>query len=176
MKKQINDKKTVLKAAQAVWAANKYYILACNQQDYYSIRQFLKPQQSKLQETYLLLKNLHKQYQMVESADLPQISNALFHMLGYFKKVLTADQRQELNQLIKINPRKSLLALEHYSDLHDITYLMQSNIWPVQRRKPFNQVNIPITYDNITYLPNELLWMGNHLIIKDESDNHLRTF
>lgn len=176
MKKQIYDEKAILKAAQAVWATNKYFILACNQQDYYNIRQFLKPQQFKLQETYHLLKNLHRQYQMIESADLPQISNALFHMLGYFKKNLPADKRQELNQLIKVNPGKSLLALEHYSYLYDITYLMQSNIWPTQRTKPFNQVSIPITHDNILYSPDELLWMGNHLIIRDKSDKHLNLF
>lgn len=173
---RIKDEKNVLKAAQAVWAINKYYTLACNQQDYYTVRQFLKPQASKLRETYLLLKNLHMKYQMVDTADLPQISNALFHMLGYFKKVLRPNERQELNQLIKENPRKALLELEHYAFLYDMTYLTQSNIWQFQRTKPFNQVIIPITHGSMTYLPNELLWMGDYLIIKEKSDNHLPTF
>lgn len=165
MQQRINDEKNVLKAAQAVWATNKYFTLACNQKDYYSIREFLKPNHLKLNDTYKLLKHLNAKFQAVHSEDLPQISNALFHMLGYFKKKLPDSKRQELNQLIKDNPKKALLELERYSSFYKVTYLAQSNIWSSQRTQPFNQVNIPITDNGVTYSPNELLWMGDYLMI-----------
>ena len=34
----ITDEKLVLQAAQAIWAMNKYLVLACNQQDYQKVR------------------------------------------------------------------------------------------------------------------------------------------
>lgn len=123
VQQRINNEKDVLKAAQAVWATNKYFTLACNQQDYYTVRQYLKPKHLKLYDTYKLLKHIHTKFQDVHSGDLPQISNALFHMLGYFKKMLPDSKRQELNNLIKENPQKALLEIEYYSSLYKVTYL-----------------------------------------------------
>lgn len=170
MQERIDTKKEVLKAAQAVWATNKYFTLACSQQDYYRIRQYLKAEELKLQDTYKLLKHINRKFQDVKSEDLPQISNALFHMLGYFKKMLPFSKRQALNELIKEHPKQALLELEYYSSLYKIRYLSQSNIWPSQRMQAFNQVNLSIPHNGVTYSPNELLWMGDYLMIK--KDNH----
>lgn len=167
----INDEKSVLKAAQAVWASNKYFVLACSQQHYRKVREYLKQDNRELKAAFKLLKQINEDFKSVPTADLPQISNALYHMAGYFKKKLSNYERQELNDLIKTNPQKALYQIKNYTDYYKISYLEQSNIWPNERQKPFNLVNISIVDNGVTYPPNHLLWQGFYLIVNHTTDN-----
>jgi len=165
----IENEKVVLKAAQSVWATNKYFVLACNQSYYLKIREFLKPHNMELSAAYNLLKQVHEEFQLVPTGELPQITNALYHMAGYFKQLLSNDKRQLINRLIKENPQEALCQLEQYAFIYQVDYLKHSNIWPSQRGIPFNQIDISLTNHGVTYLPNELIWKGNHLIAQPEN-------
>lgn len=160
----IEDEKVVLKAAQTVWATNKYFILACSQQDYRRIREYLKPHYLELNTAFKLMKQLHNEYQTLSTVDLPQISNALFHMAGYFKKHISMENRQWMHGLIKKDTTKALCQMEKFTDVYQMNYLKRSNIWPDRRNLPFNQVDTTIKHHGITYNPNELFWQGNHLV------------
>lgn len=168
--RRMNDEKSVLKAAQAVWASNKYFILACSQQHYRRMREYLKPDNMKLNAAYQLLNKINEDFKSVPTEDLPQISNALYHMAGYFKKILSNHERQELNDLIKTSPQKALYQLQNYTDYYKISYLAESNIWPNERQKPFNLVNVSIVGHEVAHPPYQLFWRGFHLIVNDTTD------
>lgn len=162
---RIDNQKVVLKAAQTIWATNKYFALACGQQYYRKIREYLKPNHVELDAAFQLLKQIDEEFKLVPTEELPQISNALYHMAGYFKTLLPHHDRQKLNQLIKENAYEALHQLQNDTVYYKVNYLAKSNIWPSQRSNLFNQVNISITDNGITYAPNELLWEGTHLIV-----------
>lgn len=156
--KEISNRKFVLKAAQSVWAANKYLVLACDQEAYRDIRQLLKPQNPKLTTAYIMLKNTEEKYRSLPSHELPQISNALYHMAGYFKMYWSSNERQEINNLIKRDPEQALAQLEEQSHLHEIEYLLRTRLWNRERVKPFNNVPISLKHESATYEANQLLW------------------
>lgn len=162
----INDDKLVLQAAQAVWAMNKYFVLACNQQDYREVRKLLRLEVHDLTAAYNILKNNELTYYGIPTESLPQVSNALFHMAGYFKKLTSHEERQEMNNLILTNPSQAVALLEENTRRHQVRYLLQSRFWTCDREKPFNLVPIAIVHNNITYEANELMWHGDYLSVK----------
>ena len=163
---RIDEPKFVMKAAHAVWAANKYFVLACRQQDYLKIRELLKPEKIQIQAAYDVLENVVHQFSDVKSKDLPQLENALYHIAGYFKKKLTTEQRQEMNCLIQDNSEEALAKLEEYKSLFNIEYLQNTTLWQGSRAKPFNEVPVELTYKNVTYQKGELFWKGSYVLLK----------
>lgn len=161
----IEKEKSVLKAAQSVWSCNKYFILACGQQYYRKIRQYLKQDDLQLDAAYQLLKEINEVYKSVPVEELPEIRNALYHIAGYFKKELHHYERQYLNNDIKKNMKKALYQLQQYTINYQVHYLLHSNIWPNLRDEPFNLVSISIAYHEKVNNPRQVLWQGSYLIV-----------
>lgn len=164
--KIITDEKLVLQAAQSVWAMNKYLILACSQRDYQDIRKLLNQGNQDLQAAYKILKNAIDTYKDVPTKNLPQVTNALYHIAGYFKENISGEERQTMNAMILTNPDKALEELEAYSRNLEVDYLLSSSIWSGARAKPFNLVPIALTDKGKTYEPNALLWRGSYVTFK----------
>lgn len=162
----IDEPKFVMKAAHAVWAANKYYILACRQQAYLKIRQLLRTENIQLQAAYDVLENVINQFKDVKRKDLPQLENALYHIAGYFKKNLTKKQRQQLTLLIQKDPEEALDRLEYYSCMFNVDYLKNTTLLQENNEKLFNEVPIELTYKNVTYPKGELFWKGHYVLLK----------
>jgi len=162
----ITDEKLVLQAAQSVWAMNKYLVLACSQQDYLAVRKLLRTDYLDLTAAYKILKNNDLTYCAIPTESLPQVSNALFHIAGYFKKFISAEERREIDHLTQTNPRQALALLEENTRRHQVPYLLQSRFWSQDREKPFNLVPIEIVYENVPYQANELMWHGDYLSFK----------
>lgn len=165
---RIDEPKFVMKAAHAVWAANKYFVLACRQQDYLKIRELLKPEKIQTQAAYEVLESVVHQFSDVKSKDLPQLENALYHIAGYFKNQLTKEQRQQLNCLIQDHPEEALARLDHYRRLFDIDYLQNTTLWQGSRAKLFNEVPVELSYKNVTYPKGELIWKGHYVLVKPQ--------
>lgn len=164
--KVITEEKVVLQATQSIWAKNKYFILACSQQDYREVRKLLREEYRDLPDAYNALQKVEEIFGDVPSAELPQVSNALYHMAGYFKKLISREDRQAMNALIQTNPSKVLDKLEINSRDFKIDYLLNSRIWPSLRKESFNLVPITLMCNGITYQTGELLWQGNYLTVK----------
>lgn len=162
MIKNIDSESLVLKAAQTVWAVNKYFILACSQQDYRNIRNCLKPQQLNLNLAYQLIKKQQLRFQSVPGHLLPEIENTLYHMAGFFKNNLKSNQKAALNELIKQDAAEAFRLLEQYTIDFHVNYLLQSNIWNSNRWKTFNIVNTTLKEKNSVYKPGELFWYGDY--------------
>ena len=115
---------------------------------------------------YNILKNIELTYCGIPTESLPQVSNALFHIAGYFKKLTSDEERQEMNNLILTNPSQALALLEENTRRHHVHYLLQSRFWSRDREKSFNLVPIAIVHNNVTYQANELMWHGDYLSFK----------
>ena len=159
----ITDEKLVLQAAQAIWAMNKYLVLACNQQDYQKVRTYLKAIDRDLTAAYRILRNIETTYGQVPTEELPQLSNALYHMAGYFKKLVSSEERQKMSNSIQTNFSQALTLLEENTQKYQVHYLLHSRFWPQDREKPFNLVPVALKHHNVTYEANELLWYGDYL-------------
>lgn len=142
----IHTKKTVQKASEAVWAANKYFVLACSQQDLLSAYQ-------QLHETEIT-------HQTIASRDLPELSNALCHVLGYFKQELSQQDRQRINDQIKTEPEKALQALETLTFKHRKSYLMPCRLW--QRDRFFNEVPVAMMFEGHHFEAYTWRWCGDY--------------
>lgn len=164
----ITNRKIVIKAAQTIWAMNKYFVLACDQNIYRQFRTDLKPNQADLSAVYHQLQAIQIKYQTTMTSNLPQITNALYHIAGYFKNHLSASERRALNELIQTDTRDALKQLEKYTKSYQITYLNQSNIWPKDRKSPFNLINQPFTIFGLTYPAQTIYWYGEYLVLKQE--------
>lgn len=164
----ITDEKLVLQAAESVWAMNKYFVLACSQQDYREVRKLFRTEYLDFTAAYHILKNNELTYCDIPTESLPQVSNALFHIAGYFKKFTSSKERQEMNHLILTNPGQALALLEENTRRHDVRYLLQSRFWSRDREKPFNLVPIAIVHNHVTYQANELMWHGDYLSRKKD--------
>ena len=123
----ITDEKLVLQAAQAIWAMNKYLVLACNQQDYQKVRTYLKANDRDLTAAYRILRNIETTYGQVPTEELPQLSNALYHMAGYFKKLVSSEERQKMSNSIQTNFSQALTLLEENTQKYQVHYLLHSN-------------------------------------------------
>ncbi|HET7578421.1 MAG TPA: DUF1722 domain-containing protein [Bacillales bacterium] len=164
---RIARQKNVLKAAEAVWAANKYFVLGCSQKHYLQIRSHFRPDQRDLSSAYRLLEQTEDDFRSVVVSDLPELPNALQHVMGYFKKLWTQEDKQALNIMIKEHPEKALRYLEEQSFLHHVDYLLPCRLWPKNRAKPFNGVPISITENGQSYPPYTWLWKGDHLVLNE---------
>lgn len=164
--KIITDEKLVLRAAEIVWARNKYLILACSQRDYCEVRKLLRQGERDLKAAYHILKNAQDTFGDVPTENLPQVSNALYHIAGYFKKLIPQEDRQIMNLMIQTNPRKALVELEINTQRFSINYLLDSRIWPELRIEPFNLVPIHLLGKDKIYPASEILWKGDHLVLK----------
>ncbi|MBR7554797.1 DUF1722 domain-containing protein [Allobacillus sp. GCM10007491] len=161
----ITDEKLVLKAAQAIWAMNKYLVLACSQKDYQQIRKLLQAENRDLSAVYNILENIETTYGHIPTEELPQLSNALYHIAGYFKKLVSNEERQEINYLIQTNASQALTILKENTRKYQVRYLLHSRFWTHDRTKPFNLIPIAMNHHNITYKANELVWHGDYLSI-----------
>lgn len=171
--KIICNQRLILKAAQSVWAANKYFVLACSQQQYRKVREHLRPENVKLVKAYEVLSDVYTAFKEVPSTDLPQITNALYHISGYFKKVLPSAARQELDMLIQVNPKEALRILESYTLHYQVDYLLNCSLWPSKRGNCFNQITALLKDKGKTYPPNTLYWNGNSVIFKQKESNDI---
>lgn len=164
--KIIIDEKLVLRAAEIVWAKNKYFTLACSHRDYSEVRKLLRPGDCDLKAAYHILKSVHDKFRDVPTENLPQVSNALYHIAGYFKKLIPREDRQRMNVMIRTNPGSVIEELELYTQRFSIDYLLHSYIWPERRTVPFNRVPIHLLNNNENYQASELLWEGDYLTFK----------
>lgn len=161
---QIDTRKMVLKAAESVWAANKYFVLACNQQQYLYIRRYFRHDQRDLPAAFALLKKTEETYQSVHCSDLPELTNALYHVMGYFKKLISPEQKQFLNTSVQQNPRAALDELERLTFLYHVEYLLTCRLWQRNKDKAFNEVPMSLTEMGYSYAPYTWLWYKDHLI------------
>lgn len=169
MKKRLNDAddpKLAMKLAQHIWANHKYFVLACSQQHYLKIRQYLKPHAFEMEAAYETLKEVVTSYYEVEAIKYPQLGNALYHVAGYFKKYLSDERRQALNNMIQTDSALALKQLEKNTFLYDVTYLKSSTLWERNRLLPFNQNTLPIKHKGVIYQANELTWEEDTVVVE----------
>ncbi|GAA0599143.1 hypothetical protein GCM10009001_14270 [Virgibacillus siamensis] len=162
--KRMDDEKLVLKTAQAVWAANKYFVLACSQQNYQKIRQHLRPDVKEFNVAYQLMEETDSRFRNVPSGQLPQIINALQHIAGYFKKQLPAGAKHNLNVLIRKNPSQAIRELEQLAGIHHVDYLLYSRLWERLRERPFHKVPYRLKHQSKELPQSSLYWMGDHVV------------
>lgn len=162
--KVIKTHKTVLKAAESVWATNKYFVLACSQRQYRQIRSHFRPDQRNLPAAYEILKQTEAKFNKIKISDLPELPNALYHVMGYFKKVFSQEEKQAMNIMIKEHPEKALRYLEEQTFQHHIKYLLPCRLWSHCRNRYFNGVPISLIGDGQPYLPYSWLWKGSYLV------------
>lgn len=136
----IADRKSVLKAAEAVWGANKYFVLACSQHSYLEIRRHFR--EGHLTAAYQELRQTEMDFVDIPSAELPQLENALYHILGYFKKKVSQEERQMMNKMIPDEPGEALNLLKEWTFRQDVDYLKPCRLW--QRKQAFQLVPVPI--------------------------------
>lgn len=159
----ISNKKSILTATQSVWAVNKYFVLACSQTDYNKVRKLLRSDNLDIKSAYHILKKVNDVFQLIPSGELPEISNALYHMAGYFKKQLSKEKRDHLIYLIEDSPTEALIILEELTKGHNQDYLLKARIWVDLRNKPFNLIRTKLKDSGITYNSDELVWIEDHL-------------
>ncbi|WP_100012257.1 DUF1722 domain-containing protein [Lentibacillus sediminis] len=164
MCKKLQNEKIILRAAESVWAANKYFVLACSQQQYREIRELFRPEKRDLVTAHARLKEIDSMSHSVPSAELPELSNALFHVAGYFKKIFTSVERQDLNAMILGNPSRALAELEKQTFHYQIDYLLPCRLWSLQRGRGFNEIPVSLNEQGQRYHPYSLAWCGDHLI------------
>lgn len=167
MDEKKTEQKLVLKVAEKVWAANKYFVLACSQQQYLKIRQYLRPDNPQLIAAFETLQAVEEQFRYVERAKLPQIENSLYHMAGYFKTFLSNEQRRAMDVLIRQDPHEALQQLEQYTSQFAVQYLAISRVWPSQQETVFNELPVSIKHKGETYLAKSLTWHGDYVVEKE---------
>ncbi|MFB4162117.1 DUF1722 domain-containing protein [Geomicrobium sp. JSM 1781026] len=158
---RITSRKAVSKAAEAVWAANKYFVLACSQSAYRDIRHHLRPNERDVNAAFLRLKEIDRTYRGVHSADLPELSNALYHLLGYFKSDLLTEERQYLQTRVKEDPEEVLEKLETYTFAYDKTYLKSCRLW--QRDRSFSLVPVGLKIEGELSEAYVWDWQGDYI-------------
>lgn len=165
---RIENHKFVLKAAQAVWSANKYFVLACSQQHYLQIRRALRPDNPQLKLTYDILDDVSQQFSAIKTDQLPQLANALYHIAGYLKNKLPNEERQKIDNCIRTNPSAALQLLEKHIFHFNIEYLQMSTLWQKHRTKPFYEVPVELRHKGIIYQENQLHWKGDYVLLKQK--------
>ena len=158
----ITSEKIIEKAAEAVWAANKYFVMACSQTQYRQISKAFRPDQRNLLYAYRQLSHIDHVHQTVASADLPELSNALYHVAGYFKKELSNETRQTMNEIIATAPETALQDLKNLAFIHQKTYLKPCRLW--QRQSSFNEVPISMKINGFQYDAYTWKWYGNYVM------------
>lgn len=166
----IEDRKLAMRCAHLVWAVNKYYVLACSQQYYLKLRQHLKPDQPNLTLAFETLQEVEQLYRKTSSDVLPQLPNALYHIAGYFKNILTKEERQAVDRLIQDNPQAAIRQLEMYTFQYELPYLMKSRLWGRNRHFPFNLVVEKLTFQGEEIAPHRLLWHNDTVLKGNENE------
>ncbi|ASK62248.1 hypothetical protein CFK37_08780 [Virgibacillus phasianinus] len=156
----ISTLKHVKKGAESVWAANKYLVMACGQNRYREIRKSFRDT-TDFRTSFTLLAQVEKEFHSISSKELPELSNALYHILGYFKNVLSAKDRNYLNNLIADNSEQALAKLEEHAQYQHIDYLMSCRLW--NRKSAFNDIPITLHVEGETHPSYTLLWEENQL-------------
>ena len=82
------DKKKERILCQKLWAKNKYLVLSKSNQIYLEIRQYLKQEDVN---TRVVERYIEQAVQLPE--DKGQVTNAFHHVLGYFKKNTTSEEK-----------------------------------------------------------------------------------
>ena len=81
---------------QKLWAKNKYLILSYSSKIYLEIRTYLKQEEVSLEKVNELIK---------QAINLPedkgQVTNALHHVWGYFKKFTTKEEKDNFFEMIE---------------------------------------------------------------------------
>lgn len=166
--KQIESSKFIRQLAQDVWAANKYFVLACSQVDYLAIRHHMNSDGDGLLQAYAVLENVIERYGGERNCQLPELTNSLYHMSGYFKKYLSNEERQKLDSLIRTNQQQALEEIEALVFQYNVTYLVMSLMWKENRAAIFNRNQKKMKYAGVFYEQNELIWQGDSVWIMTE--------
>ena len=81
---------------QKLWAKNKYLVLSYSSKIYLEIRTYLKQEEVSLEKVNKLIK---------QAINLPedkgQVTNALHHVWGYFKKFATKEEKDNFFEMIE---------------------------------------------------------------------------
>ena len=80
--------KDIRRECEELWAKNKYLVLSHSSKIYLEIRTYLKQEEVSLSKVSELIK---------QAVSLPedkgQVTNALYHVWGYFKKYATKEEK-----------------------------------------------------------------------------------
>ena len=112
---------------QKQWAKNKYLVLSYSSKIYLEIRTYLKQEEVSLEKVNELIKQA-----ISLPEDKGQVTNALHHVWGYFKKSATKEEKDNFFELIEdyhINKTTKENLIEEVKKLlekYPNTYLEQS--------------------------------------------------
>lgn len=87
--------KNIRKECEELWAKNKYYVLSKSHKEYLGIREYLKGNEL---DVSFMKEKIQKIKDMNESRK--DFSNAVLHVLGYFKEDASAVEKQELFNIL----------------------------------------------------------------------------
>ena len=117
--------KQLLKEFQTSWAKHKYWIMSRSQQAYNDIRLLAKGNQW-TQEKHTQYKNTLSELATYQPTD-KTLTVAYQHIWGYFKKVVTIDEKKQYKDLIETTPLNSKeleIFLKELSQKYHQTYLL----------------------------------------------------
>ena len=81
---------------QKLWAKNKYLVLSYSSKIYLEIRTYLKQEEVSLEKVNKLIKQAIRLPE-----DKGQVTNALHHVWGYFKKFATKEEKDNFFEMIE---------------------------------------------------------------------------
>ena len=81
---------------QKLWAKNKYLVLSYSSKIYLEIRTYLKQEEVSLEKVNKLIKQA-----ISLPEDKGQVTNALHHVWGYFKKYATKEEKDNFFEMIE---------------------------------------------------------------------------
>ena len=87
--------KNIRRECEELWAKNKYYVLSKSQKAYLEIREYLKEKELDI---LWLNEKIQETRDMKESKK--DFSNAVLHVLGYFKKKASTIEKQALFNIL----------------------------------------------------------------------------
>lgn len=89
------DNKEERVQCQKLWAKNKYLVLSHSSKIYLEIRTYLKQEEVSLSKVSELIKQA-----VCLPEDKGQVTNALHHVWGYFKKFVTKEEKDNFFEMI----------------------------------------------------------------------------
>ena len=89
------DNKEERVQCQKLWAKNKYLVLSHSSKIYLEIRTYLKQEEVLLSKVSELIKQA-----VCLPEDKGQVTNALYHVWGYFKKFVTKEEKDNFFEMI----------------------------------------------------------------------------
>ena len=88
--------KNIKKECEELWAKNKYYVLSKSHKTYLEIREYLKEKEVDI---LFINERIQKVRCMKESKK--DFANAILHLWGYFKKLASEIEKQELFNILE---------------------------------------------------------------------------